>query len=254
MSQIDLCVALSDLHFGKRTATYSTLVGERRIAELPDKLAAAHNVSPSVVWILLAGDLVDGECIYDYHSTQVDAVGIEQVERCATSIAGLVISVGKAWPRATVRVRGVRGNHGRLNKAAAPETNLDSFVLSAIGERLRKRSRTEVVVDSSLVADVDTAGGRVLLIHKAERNAAGNATRFRVLRRLRAHRADLLVAGHWHSPEVYSVDGRPLYVANGSLCGPDEYSEQLGLYDPPAQCSWTSSAIDGFANFSWSRW
>jgi predicted phosphodiesterase len=191
------------------------------------------------------------------------------VLRCTKAIDSLIKTIKKRWRGAAVRVYVVRGNHGRI-MCASSQSSLDAMVGDAL-------TPSHDVVDGGLATVATVAGARIALIHRAEKAIQtdptvvcverpgerglrglalrGTPTLLKKIRaRMRHYSADALVAGHWHCPAVWrDLDGRVMYVQNGSLCGGDEYSEQLGLYDEAAQA--IIEIRDGaICDVGWVKW
>jgi len=249
--QNTLCLLLSDLHFGKETDSFNIAVAEKRIAEIPEMLSPASK--PDHISLICDGDLAEGEGIWKSQVAENEAPAIDQERACSHSLWGLCRGLHKRWPRALISATVIPGNHGRVNSYAHPRTNYDS----AVGDRLallaHGKEWIKVGVARGLAVVLDVGGMRIAAMHRAEKHATTPALIGRVMRRLRYYKADLLVGAHWHSPAVYSLDGRPIYITNGSLCGPDSFAEQIGVYDPPAQASWS---VEGgqVGDVRWLKW
>lgn len=251
MGSTAILLHLSDLHFGKETSEYSSTVAAKRLDGIPAQIKAEK--PPERVLVLLNGDLVEGEGIFPHQEAVNGDHARDQVNDCAHSLARLARGLHKRWPRALVRIVVVRGNHGRLSKTAHPESSLDLMVGDALYLHLKGEAWCQVAVERGVAHVEDVCGKRVVAMHRAEKGAGTNAGYGRVARRLRHYGADVLLAGHWHEGAVYERDGQVLYVVNGSLCGPDEYSEQLGAYDPPMQ-SVLYFGPRGLEDVQWLRW
>ena len=249
-----LCLLLSDLHFGKRTdGGFDSSTATARILEIPGRIEWTNKAPPATVWVLLVGDLAEGEGIWPAQGAENEIGARDQVNECVSALRGMVGGLHRRWPRARVRMRFVRGNHGAIAKCAHPDSNLDLLIGDALCEQAHGKPWLEVGVSRGLSHVEEIGGVRVAMIHRAEKHSATNAMLGRLLRRLRYYRADLLLAGHWHTAASWTIDGRTIYIQNGSLCGPDYYSEQLGVFDPPAQATWIIS--DGrVGEIRWLRW
>jgi predicted phosphodiesterase len=251
MAEDTICLLLSDLHFGKRTEDYDAAAASKRVEEIPAMLQP--DKPPSSVFVWCVGDLAEGEGIWPSQTAENEIGALDQVRECAASLWAMLKGLHKRWPRARIRARFVRGNHGSIAKHAHPDSNLDLMIGDAVAASARGLPWCEVKVARGLSHVEEIGGVRIAALHRAEKHGATNAMLGRVLRRLRHYRADLLVAGHWHTASSWTIDGRLVYVTNGSLCGPDYYSEQLGVFDPPAQGYWTIS--DGrVGEIRWLRW
>ena len=225
-------LVLSDLHFGKKTDAYDLAEADRRVREIPGRLPQS---APEAMHVLLVGDLADGSGIFAYQDTTTDANPMRQVAVCKGALWQMLTDIAAAWPGVPIYVDSVPGNHGRLHPTADPRANWDNQITYFLAERAESCDRIDVRQNTHISRVVSVGDYRIAMLHRAEKHGATNALAARVLRRLRHYRADLLVCGHWHTPGWYEMDGTPILLTNGSLCGPDEYSEQLGAFAPPSQ-------------------
>jgi hypothetical protein len=252
----ELTIVLSDLHVGKVTDDYNHDVALERLRSIPEQLSAkgmeADGVFVDRLRILLLGDLIEGEDIFPYQNATNQLSALEQSEFCIIGLTTLARKLLSQYPKARISVHSVRGNHGRLSKRAHPESNWDNIIARDLREKLSKDGiEVEYLAEKiSMIVKID--GKKYACLHKAERHAATNALTARVLRRLRYYKADVLLGAHWHCGHRYRMDGEVIYIVNGSLCGPDEYSEQLGLFDPPRQLFFISQ--DGEVKHDWLKW
>lgn len=247
MSAIVIC--LSDLHFGKRSERFDLRTAHRRMRQLVGKINAK---TPSEVCLLLLGDLAEGEGIFPSQNATNEVSSRQQVIACTAAIHSVARDVHERWPRAVVRIVSIPGNHGRIDKRAHPDSNRDLEVADKLADQLSAEPWCTVRPSRGITSTVSIGGKRIVAIHRAEKSAVTAAGIGRVLRRLAHYEADLLVAGHWHQPAAYEIDGALRYVINGSLCGWDGYSEQLGCFDEPAQAILSVGA--GVISVSWVRW
>lgn len=127
--QESVILALSDIHYGKRTADYNPDVAKQRLANFGEKVRRIrHNernyrAFPELV-VCLLGDVVDGAGIF---KTQAHYQTITDPRQQASDLADLlaewVRGMGKAFP--SVRVEAVAGNHGRVGQFARDSASWD---------------------------------------------------------------------------------------------------------------------------------
>jgi len=115
-----LCI--TDVHYGKKTETYSPLDCELRFGQLSRKLAEIQSIVPECdeLVICLLGDINDGTNIFP---TQTHYQELTNVEAQATLVSNLLTQFAldqrDLWGK--VRIEAVPGNHGRCHD---PETEL----------------------------------------------------------------------------------------------------------------------------------
>ena len=234
---------LSDLHFGKwiqagpGREAYDLDTADQRLRSIAGKLSATE--PPDVLHIMLGGDLVDGSGIYPHQDTTLDSHPLEQVAVCVGALWHVISELSGWAPQ--IRVRSVRGNHGRLHPTADPRSNWDNQVAYSIAERAMSVDNVDVDPNYGISCVHPVGRWRIAMLHRAEKHGATPAMQARILRRLRHYRADLLLGAHWHTPGWYELDGDPILCVNGCLPGPDEYAEQLGAFGPPKQALITAN-------------
>lgn len=128
---------LTDIHFGKKTATYSSTVAAERlvsvceataeITELRRKFAVIEKVT-----LLLGGDMVEGEgAIFPGQAHEIDQDLVSQMIKFGPErIAGLIIFLLDRFR--TVSVQAVPGNHGRQAKGSSHRFNADSIFYEVV--------------------------------------------------------------------------------------------------------------------------
>ena len=252
-----LVLVLSDLHFGKgqegngRLEAYDLEIADERVRGIPTQLRG-HD-APASLTVLLVGDLADGSGIYPYQDTMTDdANPLRQVAVCIGALWHMLCGLAEMWPDTKIFVRSVRGNHGRLHPSSHPQANWDNQIVFRLAELAMSQPQIDVVPHYGLSYVTNVGVIRIAMIHRAEKHGSTPAMQARVMRRLRHYKADLLICGHWHTPGWYECDGDPLLLTNGCLCGPDEYSEQIGAFGRPAQAL---LEVDGDKiRCDWLRW
>jgi len=265
-----LVLVLSDLHFGKgqegngRLEAYDLEIADERVRGIPTQLRG-HD-APASLTVLLVGDLADGSGIYPYQDTMTDdANPLRQVAVCIGALWHMLCGLAEMWPDTKIFVRSVRGNHGRLHPSSHPQANWDNQIVFRLAELAMSQPQIDVVPHYGLSYVTPVGSIRIAMIHKAEKHATSGPMIKRVKRRLRHYKADILISAHWHTGQAfapdetaqyYCNDGPLLYVLNGSLCGPDEYSEQMGLFDGPRQALITVPQLGpvGYDAVEWLEW
>jgi len=240
---------LSDHHFGEETDRYNIAIAKRRVASVTDMLPRK---APEKFIINFIGDIFDGEGIFPTQNIGLKHCGIEQLEVGCDSYIKLIKSIRKKYPKTPITIRSCRGNHGRMSQTAAEISNWDNLLIRDLHSRFANNGMVKVVKNYGISFTQKIGNFRAYCIHKAERHASTNAQIGKILRRSKKFKADLIIAGHWHSPASYRVDGKLIYIINGSLVGWNEYSEQIGLFDPPAQSLIIADGND--IKNTWLRW
>lgn len=125
-------VHISDLHVGKVTSTFNSMIAAERLEMLAEQVIAnieSRRLRSNIneIHVYLGGDMIEGEVIFPHQAHLIDAPVIDQAVNIGPAMmARFVISMLMAFPK--VKVCCVPGNHGRVNRKgtpAHPKTNWD---------------------------------------------------------------------------------------------------------------------------------
>lgn len=239
---------VSDLHSGRHhfddqgVATYDKDISAFRLALLKEKVI--HIVEKNLrkdkideFWILLLGDIVDGSGIYPNQELNQDMQAVQpQVSLAAAGIWDIARTVREelGYP---VKIRGIRGNHGRQGKYAPAENNFDFMVYQTLKMLAHYEDREGVNVEYSTTTDylnVVIKGQRGHMRHEAPPQTETPAARAKFGGWREKHKWDFICYGHLHHPGSGTYMGYDALM-NGSIAGDDELSERMGVGSRPSQ-------------------
>jgi len=132
-----LCIQLSDLHVGKKVElngniTFDLEIAERRLSTLGERviklLGSGRMKDFDEVVIMVNGDIVDGEGIYQTQAFHVDTFVANQCRVAAASIWEIVQTFLKCSTIKSVRLVTAPGNHGRVSYYNHEQSNWDNIV------------------------------------------------------------------------------------------------------------------------------
>jgi len=247
-TDMSLCLMLSDTHIGQKTASYNDKVAQDIIInQIPNMLLnkpIPHSEIGEVV-IMLTGDLVEGEDIYQTQSHHICLPVIEQVELATNSFMqlGAILSAELECP---VRFETVPGNHGRISKTASELSNWDNIIYQnlAMAEAIARQydPNFEIIVNKNYhpFTTFFVQGHKVLIYHHGTKHLGTPAMKIKHEGWYKTHQWDLMAHGHWHEWSIGSMFGRPV-ISNGSIVGYNDLAERMGVYDPPRQAWWLMS-------------
>ncbi len=250
------CMLLSDTHFGKKTQYFDMETARERILSINESLASLMPEDCDEVVIILAGDMIEGEDIYQTQSHHIEDSAIEQCKNAVDAFWTLGQNIRNTF---AVRVRYVTcpGNHGRVSKTAAEETNWDNMIYHMLGLIGQHQSDGGIVVDVNFKPFYtfpvkDKVG---MIYHHGTKHTGTPAMQNKIGGWIYTKDFDFMCHGHWHHWEIGTHFGRPV-IKNGSLPGEDDLSEQMGVWDPPRQ-AWfvvrNGQPIDLFGFFQWNN-
>lgn len=231
-------VLLSDTHIGKLTKHFNAEVFTERILSIPNKILQDLTLDLSdltEIVLILGGDMLEGENIYPTQASHLEMTAIDQVKGAVDALWSLAILMEKTF---SVPVRFVTcpGNHGRVSKQNAEKSNWDNviyqtleYIISASGT---KNISIECNMDSFYTFKVQDKTGMVF--HHGTKHLGTASMQVKTAGWIYTKDFDFMVHGHWHEWAVNSQFGK-LVMKNGSLCGEDDLSERMGVYNPPRQ-------------------
>lgn len=242
-----VCCVISDTHVGKQVfdengqALYNKDIFALRMAILKARLTnllTKHLRLDRIdeVWLLLAGDLVDGGDIYPNQSLNQDVIPAgEQIGLFLAALWDVVEGLLKLG--LPVKIRGVHGNHGRVSKYAPTVNNYDILMYQVLRliAHYEGRGKVSVVYSASTpYLNVTIKERRVHIRHEAPVQAETPAAKARFGGWKGLHDYDVIVYGHKHHPGGGSFLDTDT-VMNGSPVGVDDLAELLGTFSRPSQ-------------------
>jgi predicted phosphodiesterase len=200
-------LAMSDIHYGKRTSSYDPKVFADRLKRVGERLGeirrsmADKQIDRLVVCLL--GDVNDGSDIYptqDHHQalTNPDA----QAEEVSTLLADWVQGQKEVWGK--IQLEGVPGNHGRTGKRAHEAANWDIVAYRYLGLKTPDTS-LRFAADEPGIHQFVVRGHRYLMYHGHQIGFGGGSPYAGIRSRVNgwlSTRAievpDVVMMGHFH--------------------------------------------------------
>lgn len=238
-SENDMIVCLSDLHIGVTyygfDGAYDSLIAKERLEKYLSEIIEiqkTHNTENCIC--LLLGDLISGSIHKTISVTNKENV-IEQVKLACEYISDFVYELGKYFK--TVELRGVAGNHSRLEEKedALLGERLDTLILWFIKSML-KNVKNISVIDEDIDDTLSTFFVRDKLyfgVHgDFDSTSDTSISKLILWAKMTPY---CVVCGHKHYPAMTDVSGIKV-VQSGSLGGSgDEYTRQKRLTGKPSQ-------------------
>jgi len=244
---------LSDLHIGKKTATYNPKIFVQRLGKLRTSMMsiiiAQRSIRPvKKLVIIMNGDIADAEAIYP--SQAVDFISIPIIDQIfSVGVPQLVAFLGFCLENfEEVELYCQMGNHGNQNAAkwsSSKSTNWDSVLYKTLEASTINQPRIKWhIATKDWKSIFKILGYGFLAYHgngikrfynspfygmtrQAERWA--NAYRDRL-------RLDYVIYSHFHSLDTGMRHNRMMIFVNGSFTTDDSYAEEnIGVASVPEQ-------------------
>ena len=210
-------IVISDTHLGAPGALNSA-----ELAELSSRIKE-RCIYNRPITLVLAGDIIDGECLKRGHQPYLGQDFIDQAQLAKGFIENLVIGLQEgATHRHSVTLIAVSGNHGNIN-LISDRTNLDMILYEMLDKSLfyeiimPKRGFPFAVHDYLLVA------------HKVGARAKAAIEPVILKWLLENPRVKIVVLGHYHRMEYRRICGRDLIIG-GTLLKEDPFGQSTYGY------------------------
>jgi predicted phosphodiesterase len=248
-------MALSDLHFGQHNKGFDIEVAKKRIAELPERLldATCPTVVDEVV-VLMMGDMVEGEDIYPSQAHHLVCSAMEQVEIAAASLWDMIKKMRELF-KVPVRVVCCPGNHGRTGYGSHEKSNWDNMLYHALKIVAKEYGDKNIGIDCDY-SDFKTfmvKDKKGMIYHHGVKHNGTPAMREKIAGWVYAKEFNFMCSGHWHEWKV-GCWAEALWMANGSLCGPNDLSERIAQEGPARQGYFFVSTGRPLWGFSYIEW
>jgi biotin operon repressor len=242
----DIIIHRTDDHFGEKvTNQHGDVVFNSEIAadrvesvfdrtievaearrDMGEQIDAAH--------LLLGGDIVTGEDIYDGQSHEIDLTLQEQIELAGDVYIQQIRRLSEEFP--SVQVVCQPGNHGRLG--SGNPTNADGILYSMLDKIVRESDMDNVTFlqsHRSYYINFSVRDWDVHLRHGHDsslEHIGTSAGKQRWLTWLVDHGFDVAFRGHYHLYKEEPISGKPVHMG-GSIVPQTEFEESHALSGKP---------------------
>lgn len=210
-------------------------VFERGVDLIDRQENAGTNVD--TVHVLLGGDIVTGEGIYEGQPWETCLTLDKQVELAAELYFEQIATLSKRFE--AVQVICQPGNHGEIRVDARSENaNADAILYGQLDAMVRVSSLTNVTFirnESTRFTNFDLRNHRGHLRHgnNSLQHIGTPSPRDKWKTWLLKHRFDVAYRGHFHEWKIEPVMSRPV-IMSGSICPPGDFEESLAVWSEPA--------------------
>jgi len=243
---VEQILFISDTHFGAPDVS-----GDIMLSKLE---GFKHDIASSCLRlptkIVFGGDMVEGEEIYPTQTAEVDYTANRQMRQAFNALSELIRYVSVMSPQ-PVKVYGVEGNHGRLNKRNYG--NLDGILYMMLDNAFPDIEFTYAEKREPLF--FESEGLKFLVVHGDGIRTYANIPFYGISRRVMAwsqvHDFDGVLLGHFHSLHYHRVGKKHVFI-NGTWHVDSRYSFRMGLIPSGEQwCIWTDKGrLKGFVPLS----
>jgi len=253
-------LVMTDMHYGKKTPTFSPEVCCQRLGELSQRLGRVRDLLKTSydidqLTILLLGDINDGTDIYASQPHHQAVTNVEQQAREAAGLlAGFLNEQADIW--SDVRVECVLGNHGRAGKWAHEAANWD-MVAYRYMQMLNQDKRVTINIPDGnpFLRVIQVRGHGILMYHGHDIRSYGSIPWYGMLLRLLRWRStrslppwQLAVMGHFHTLGYWNINAIQM-MASGTMVSDDEWSLQTFGWEPST--TWWLFGVSNSRPITW---
>lgn len=238
----DLIIHRTDDHFGELTTNqhgdevFNSEIAEARVREVFSEAFEEVDARREAgiefdgAHLLLGGDIITGEAIYDGQAHEIDETLQDQISRATDVYLENIRRLSEEFDY--VQVVCQQGNHGRLGHGNP--SNADNVLYMALDKLVRESEMENVeFVQShqSYYVDFQIRDWNVHLRHGHDsslEHIGTSAGKQRWLSWLVDHGFDLAFRGHYHLLKEEPINGRPV-VMGGSIVPQTEFEESHAL-------------------------
>lgn len=241
---------LTDLHAGKVVEDqdgkiiYNQTIFKQRIDKLNSQILKLldENITKGVpitdAIIISTGDLANGENIYATQTWEQELEPPRQVLLVVESITKLIVALVERG--LTIKFYGVKGNHGRTDKEANPNSNWDVMIyliLDYWARNIYQNKNVQIFYSETDFMTFKIRGHGYLIRHIAPEQPDTPSGRVKFNEWARQHDVEAIVYGHYHHWMLTEVDGIRV-IRGGSIVGGDSLSESMAKESEPSQLIW----------------
>ena len=238
---------LSDLHDCEITPSYNHEVFRARLAELFQRIMTINHLHRKMypvndLELFFLGDSVHGE--NPHQGAKLESVkcgAMSQVyDNLLPELVGFVLSLRQEF--ATVKLRCVPGNHGRVSKEAPETSNWDNMLYHAL-KGTHWPEGVEVHVPHDFCQIVTIQGHRFFLFHGDQTQMSNGIPYFALTRKVNSWYItyggfEYACCGHFHKDDFLRLSAMLKLFMNGSFVTDDPFAlKVMGTSSVPSQ--WT---------------
>lgn len=241
----DAVLVLSDLHFGKRSPSYSLEIAQERLVKVIDatiKIVKLHRKAYPIrhLHILWTGDIVDGSSIFPTQSHHSDGHVINQIFGIMPEVVAQLARLATFFEQVSNHC--IRGNHGRVGKDAHEETNFDNIFYKTMELATVNIPNMTWSIPLGWSQIIQVRNTRILQYHGHQIKSVMNLPWYGITTRVSRWAAtegmsnfDVAVQGHFHSSSAIRWNQKKIFT-NGTMVSGDEFAlEFIGLESSESQ-------------------
>lgn len=238
-----MVLVISDWHLGAKidieNNQYNLKVAKKRINNLFNQAVTHIKVTkPASVMIVNLGDLIEGAQMRKNQAFSIEMSLGQQIKTAGELQANFIRNLVTTFPKINFKFTELEGNHDRFAPSKKDELPQDG--VSLLGRTLvelgcKDLDNLEVINPTNEYRYIYSIGKYNLMFVHGDRDKLSDKNVLGKLSTFTNTPLDALVGGHLHSIQIREQGNDQFICQSGSLIGPSDYSESLGVTSSPSQ-------------------
>lgn len=238
-----MVLVISDWHLGAKidieNNQYNLKVAKKRINNLFNQAVTHIKVTkPASVMIVNLGDLIEGAQMRKNQAFSIEMSLGQQIKTAGELQANFIRNLATTFPKINFKFTELEGNHDRFAPSKKDELPQDG--VSLLGRTLvelgcKDLDNLEVINPTNEYRYIYSIGKYNLMFVHGDRDKLSDKNVLGKLSTFTNTPLDALIGGHLHSIQIREQGNDQFICQSGSLIGPSDYSESLGVTSSPSQ-------------------
>lgn len=238
-----MVLVISDWHLGAKidieNNQYNLKVAKKRINNLFNQAVTHIKITkPASVMIVNLGDLIEGAQMRKNQAFSIEMSLGQQIKTAGELQANFIRNLVTTFPKINFKFTELEGNHDRFAPSKKDELPQDG--VSLLGRTLvelgcKDLDNLEVINPTNEYRYIYSIGKYNLMFVHGDRDKLSDKNVLGKLSTFTNTPLDALIGGHLHSIQIREQGNDQFICQSGSLIGPSDYSESLGVTSSPSQ-------------------
>lgn len=236
-------LVISDWHIGAtvnlETNQYNHQIAKQRVHKLLLKsIEHIKRVQPSSVLIVNLGDLIEGVQMRANQAYSIDMSLGEQIRYAGSVQSSFVSNLCHTFPQIKFSFTELEGNHDRFapnKKNELPQDGISSIGRVFVKMACQDLNNLKAIRPKNEYRYIAKIYDHTLMFVHGDRDKLADKGILGKLSVYSRTPIDALIGGHLHSIQIREQGNDQFVCQSGSLIGPSDYSDSLGVTSSPSQ-------------------
>lgn len=238
-----MVLVISDWHLGAKidieSNQYNLKIAKKRINNLFNQAATHIRITkPDSIMIVNLGDLIEGAQMRKNQAFSIEMSLGQQIKTAGELQANFIRNLVTTFPKINFKFTELEGNHDRFapnKKDELPQDGVSLLGRTLVELSCNDLSNLEVIKPNNEYRYIYKTGKYNLMFVHGDRDKLSDKNVLGKLSTFTGTPLDALIGGHLHSIQIREQGNDQFICQSGSLIGPSDYSESLGVTSSPSQ-------------------